>query len=293
MINTPAPAIHTPASAIPRPAFELRLRHQPPLRLELSALQPAWLADLPVAEVERLRLPHGNGTLAVADVFDVTHHADGDAQHLVIAGDLSRGDQLGAGLATGRITVEGDVGDYAGARLGPGAVLDVRGRAGLFAGCELAGGMLRVHHSVGDHAAGARPGSIEGMHGGLFVIGGSAGARLGDRMRRGTVVVHGDAGDFAASRLVAGTLAFAGAVGAHAGHGMRRGSLVFAGRPPTPGPTFVPAPPAAPVAWQLIARDLARHGGAFVALASRRPARWVGDLAVEGFGEWWLADASG
>lgn len=275
------------------PAFELRLRHLPPLRLDLSALQPATLAGLAAAEVERLRLPHGNGTLAVAEVFDVTSRADGDARHLVISGDLARGDHLGAGLAAGRITAEGDAGDYVGAGLGPDGFVEVRGNAGLFAGSEMTGGTLRVQGSVGDHAAGARPGSMEGMRGGLFVIGGSAGARLGDRMRRGTLVVHGEVGEFAASRLVAGTLAFAGAVGRHVGHGMRRGSLVFAGRPPEPGPTFVPAPAAAAVAWQLIARDLARHGGAFAALAQRRPARWVGDLAVEGFGEWWLAGPPG
>ena len=104
-------------------------------------------------------------------------------------------------------------------------------------------------------------------------------------MRRGTVVVFGNSGDFLASRLVAGTIALGGHAGAHTGYGMRRGSIVFAGVAPVPSPTFVPAIADAPVFWQLLARDLARHGGIFAGLPSRRIERWLGDLAAEGKGE--------
>ena len=50
-------------------------------------------------------------------------------------------------------------------------------------------------------------------------------------------------------------------------------------------PTFVPAGADAPVFWQLLARDLARHGGAFAGLPVRPIRRWLGDLATDGKGE--------
>jgi len=125
--------------------------------------------------------------------------------------------------------------------------------------------------------------------GGQVVVRGHAGARLGDRMRRGTVVVFGDVGEFVASRLVAGTIAIGGQCGAHGGHAMRRGSVVFAGSAPEPQPTFVPAISDVPVFWQLLARDLARHGGPFSSLPLRRIDRHLGDLAADGKGEWIVA----
>ena len=124
------------------------------------------------------------------------------------------------------------------------------------------------------------------MRGGTFVVKGAAGARFGDRMRRGTALVFGDSGDFLASRMVAGTIAIGGRCGAHCGYGMRRGSVVFAGAAaPSVGPTFVPGIAEVAVFWQLLARDLARHGGAFARLPSRRVVRWIGDLAALGKGE--------
>jgi formylmethanofuran dehydrogenase subunit C len=108
-------------------------------------------------------------------------------------------------------------------------------------------------------------------------------------MRRGTVLLFGDAGDFLASRMVAGTIALAGRCGAHAAYGMRRGSLVFAGPRPAVPPTFVAAGADAPVFWQLLARDLAQHGGAFAALPKARIERHLGDLGADGKGELILA----
>jgi formylmethanofuran dehydrogenase subunit C len=111
-------------------------------------------------------------------------------------------------------------------------------------------------------------------------------------MRRGNVVVFGDAGDFMASRLVAGTIALAGRCGAYPAWGMRRGSIVFAGAAPRIAPSFVPVASNADVFWQLLARDLARFGGAFADLASRRVVRHAGDLAVLGKGELLLPASS-
>lgn len=265
--------------------IELTLRQAPPLRVDLRGLLPAALAELGVAQIEQLRFGHGRDTVPLAEWFSVQRHeSDGDQPALRLVGDCRRFDRIGTGLAAGSIVVEGSAGDYVGAGMS-GGELRVQGDAGLLAACEMAGGRLQVQGSVGDWAASALPGNLDGMRGGSFIVGGDAGQRFGDRMRRGTAVVHGRAGDLLASRMVAGTIAVAGPVGAQPGYGMRRGSLVLAGPPCTPGPTFVPAIADVPVAWQLLARSLARHGGAFATLAQRRMQRHLGDLSAQGKGE--------
>lgn len=264
----------------------LRLRQSPGLRLDLRGLTPAALAGLDAAAIERLPLAQGRQGVPLAEFFDVTIEGEGDT--LVLEGDLARCDRIGWQLGAGRIVVEGSAGDHTGAGMTAG-VLEVRGDVRDLAACEMAGGELVVHGNVGDFAAGAQPGSLDGMRGGRLIVRGNAGARFGDRMRRGTVLVFGDAGDFFASRMVAGTIALGGRAGAHVGYGMRRGSLVFAGAAPVVPATFVPAVGEAPVFWQLLARDLAPHGGPFAGLPGRPVQRHLGDLAAGGKGELLIA----
>ena len=266
----------------------LSLRSAPPLRVDARALSPVLLAAMTHEEILRLPLAQGRASLPLAECFTVTSEAaDDTAPHLRFEGDLSRFDCLGAGLTAGSIEVQGDVGDCVGLGMA-GGTLRVSGSARDLAGCAMGGGWLEVHGDVADFAGGPLPGGMEGMTGGTLLVHGRAGARLGDRMRRGTVAVHGDVGDFAGSRLVAGTIALGGRCGAHAGWAMRRGSIVLAGAAPQPPSTFVPIAADAQVIWQLLARDLARFGSVFESLPRRPVARWVGDLAVQGRGEWFL-----
>ena len=259
----------------------LRLRQAPALRVDLRGVTPRALAGLGRTEVERTSVGYGNSLVALAEWFQVEPGAD---DCLRFEADLARFDRVGWQMDGGRLIVAGSVGDYVGACMRAGAI-DVGGGAGALAACEMAGGSLTIGGHVGDFAASTLPGSMDGMRGGTLVVKGSAGARFGDRMRRGSALVFGNAGDFLASRLVAGTIAIGGSAGAHPGYGMRRGSLVFAGAAPAVSPTFVPAIADAPVFWQLLARDLARHGGVFAALPARRIERWLGDVASGGKGE--------
>jgi formylmethanofuran dehydrogenase subunit C len=257
--------------------------HVPALRIDLRGITPGELAGLSSGEVERLPVAHGNAMEPLAEFFSVEAQAD-DA--LIFAGDLSRCDRVGWQMAGGRIVVEGSVGHYAGGCMSAGE-LRVEGDAALLVACEMAGGTLAVGGNVGDFAASTLPGSMDGMRGGSLVVKGDAGARFGDRMRRGSAIVFGDVGDFLASRLVAGTIAIAGRAGAHVGYGMRRGSVVFAGGSAAApvAETFVAAVGQTDVFWQLLARDLQRHGGPFARLASMRIERHLGDVAVGGKGE--------
>ena len=271
--------------------WRFSLKQAPALRVDLRGITPAALAPLTLAEVERHPVGYGNAMLALAEFFKIepdTRAATEDT--LSFDADLSRFDRVGWQMSGGRIEVEGSVGHYAGGCMTAGELV-VKGDAGLLAACEMAGGKLSVDGSVDDFAASTLPGSMDGMRGGSFIVKGHAGARFGDRMRRGTALVFGNAGDFLASRMVAGTIAVGGHAGAHVGFGMRRGSVVFASTtksvpaPASISATFVPAIAEADVFWQLLARDLARHGGPFSGLASMRIERHLGDLAAGGKGE--------
>jgi formylmethanofuran dehydrogenase subunit C len=258
--------------------FTLRMKQAPALRVDMRGVTPA-------ADLRTTKVGHGNALVPLAELFSITPRTDGK---LALEGDCSRCDRVGWQMDGGTLIVDGDVGDYAGAGLRGGEII-VRGNARDLAACEMAGGVLTIEGNAGDFAASTLPGSMDGMRGGTLVIKGNVGERCADRMRRGSVIVFGNSGDFLASRLVAGTLALGGHAGAHVGYGMRRGSIVFAGAAPEPSPTFVPAIADVPVFWQLLARDLARHGGVFAGLPQRRTLRWLGDLAADGKGEWIVA----
>lgn len=259
----------------------LTLKHAPSLRVELRGVLPSRLAPLNASEVEHLPLGYGNRTVPLAEFFKV---APGEPGTLRLVGDCTRVDRIGWQLDAGRIVVEGSAGHHAGGAM-RGGELQIAGDAGLHAGCQMGGGRLEVGGSVGDFAGAALPGNLDGMTGGTLLVRGNAGERFADRMRRGSALVFGSAGAFCASRMVAGTIAIGGNVGPHLGYGMRRGSVVLASAMPSMPGTFVPAVADAPVAWQLIARDLARHGGPFAGLPARSIARWLGDLSADGKGE--------
>ena len=261
----------------------LQLKAVPALRVDLRTIVPLVLAAMSDAEIEHLPLGYGNAKVALGEFFRLLPEA-GDA--LVFEGDLSRFDHVGWQMAGGRLVVEGSVGDHAGGCMTAGEVV-IAGSAGALAACEMAGGSLTVAGNVGDFAASTLPGSMDGMRGGCLIVKGDAGQRFGDRMRRGSALVFGRVGDFVASRMVAGTIGVGGGCGIHPGYGMRRGSVVFADasiRLDTAG-RFVPALADADVFWQLLARDLARHGGPFEGLASRRIERHLGDVTASGKGE--------
>ncbi len=114
----------------------------------------------------------------------------------------------------------------------------VAGHVGPYAGSGLASGRLEIKGDAGDFLAAPREGELHGMSGGLLIVRGTVGERAGDRLRRGTIIVEGDAGDWLASRLIAGTLIVLGAVGRNPGYLMKRGTLALANPPDLP-PNFV------------------------------------------------------
>ena len=110
-------------------ALRLTLTSRPPARVDLSPLTAQPLAGRSAAEIAAISLVVGNRRVRLDELFRITG-TPGEA--LEIAGGDDRLDRIGAGLAGGRIVVEGDAGAYLGQRMTGGSIT-VSGHAGAFA----------------------------------------------------------------------------------------------------------------------------------------------------------------
>jgi formylmethanofuran dehydrogenase subunit C len=174
--------------------------------LELEGILPERVASLSEQEIAALPVWLGGRERQLGDLFAVNGER---SAHIRLIGDLTRASRIGAGMASGRIDVEGSVGDDA--------------------GMAMAGGVLQVSGNAGDRLCAASPGAAKGMTGGEAIVRGSAGREVGARARRGLIVVGGDAGDQAARDIIAGTVVVFGRTGAEPGRRSKRGSIVAIG----------------------------------------------------------------
>lgn len=204
-----------------------------------------------------------DGQVSLGDLFSLAGSPDGSIRLL---GDLGRADRLGAGLAEGTITVEGDVGAQAGA--------------------GMTGGILEIEGDAGPRAGAAPPGYKRGMAGGELVVHGTCGEEAGATMRRGTLVIGKAAGDRTGLGMIAGTVIVFGAAGRETGLWSKRGSVVALGKIEPP-PTYTYACTYQPVHLRL---TLARLRDRFRLPVQRKHLagsyrRYSGDMAELGRGE--------
>ncbi len=263
--------------------LRLRLRDPPRFRIDLSPLTPERLAGQSADAIARVLLACGRRRVPVGDWFDVRGSA---GPSILIEGDGTRLDRIGAGMQDGLIRIEGDAGAYLGLGMRGGRI-EVSGSVDAYAACGLSGGVVRIDGNSGDYLGAALPGEHRGMRGGVVIIGGRVGDRAGDHMRRGLILAEGACGDYCGARMQGGTIAMLGACGARPGYAMHRGTLLFAGPAPVPGPTFNDGGELPLGFLVLLARSWRELPSRFTSLA--RPAtrvhRWVGDLAFGGQGE--------
>lgn len=217
--------------------LQLRWKDATRLPVEAEGLRPESIAGLAPAEIARVRLPHGNSTAEVGELFAL--NGDPGDGHLVFEGDLRPVRALGAGMASGRITVVGDVGPRPGLGMSGGA-LTIEGSAGPWAGAEMSGGFLRIGGDAGHGLGAALPGSRRGMTEGVILVRGGAGDDVGLAIRRGLIAVGGEVGPGPGRWMIAGSLFVFGRAGPMAGMGMRRGTLALFGQPDPAEPGLLP-----------------------------------------------------
>jgi formylmethanofuran dehydrogenase subunit C len=263
--------------------IRLVLKVSPPTRLSLAGIVPERLEGLAEPALRDLPLSCGNRPMRLGDCFDVALGA-GPEDRLVVAGGSERLDDVGAGMTRGEIRVEGSVGAALGAGMSGGSIA-VSGSAGYGVALAMRGGEIRIDGDVGDQLGGALPGERAGMCDGKVLVGGEAGAGLGDRMRRGLVVVAGSAGPFCGARMIAGTIVVGGRLGAHPGLAMRRGTIMVLGAAPSVPASFTRTGVHELAFARLLARSLVADGLDALPARLTMLQRWVGDLAMGGKGE--------
>jgi formylmethanofuran dehydrogenase subunit C len=200
-----------------------------------------------------------------------------------IVGDLRTVDRLGAGMTTGTLTIQGDVGGEIG-RMMRGGAIEVLGSAGADAGVAMAGGSLSIAGDAGDRLGGPLPGASRGITGGEIFVGGNAGRDAARAMRRGLIVVGGNATD-AGQSMIAGSLVVGGSIAGTVGQWNKRGSIITVGGATVPV-TYRYACTYQPPHLRLLFRYLRARGVPVDdRIGTGRYARYCGDVSQMGRGE--------
>jgi formylmethanofuran dehydrogenase subunit C len=255
-----------------------------PVPTEVNGITPDRLAGMPLPEIERIPILHGNHSIPLAERFQISGSpSDMDIR---FEGDLEGVHWIGAGMTSGRLTADGSVGRHAGSGMSGGS-LTINGSASGWAGAEMRGGVLQIHGSTGPLAGGAYRGAAKGMTGGTLLIHGNAGSEAGLVMRRGLIAIGGNCDDFPAFNMLAGALFVFGNAGLNPGAGMRRGTLALLGSQPVSLlPTFRFSARLQPTAFRLVLRRLERLlFPVDPALYSAPIEMFRGDLVTGGKGE--------
>jgi len=262
-------------------ALTLSLKNLPAGRLDLSPLMPL-VAVGDITALKALPLQLGTQTIPLGDLFSVQGT---DAAQIVLEGDLSRVDGIGAAMQSGSLTIVGNAGAYLGTGM-LGGEINVRGHAGHFVGVAMRKGSIHIKGNAGDYLGGILPGAMQGMAGGQIVVQGDVGERCGDRMRRGAILIGGKVGDYAGSRMLAGTIAAFGGAGKHAGYGMRRGTLLVRGEIDIDA-TFADCGEHVLPITNLLFRSWVKLGSPFGDAAGQATPvrRFMGDRGADGKGE--------
>jgi formylmethanofuran dehydrogenase subunit C len=259
----------------------LTLKHEPGQRLDLAPLVPHLLEGKSAKDIAEIELQTTREKVTAGDIFKI--RSGGGVETIHFEGGSERFDNVGQGLKSGEIFIEGDCGKCVGRGMSGGNLV-VNGDSGPFAGSAMSGGRLEIGGDTGGFLAGPLEGEMEGATGGLLIVRGNAGERAGDRLRRGTILIEGSAGDFPGSRMIAGTLIVLKECGKLPGYLMRRGTIVLA-NPPELAPTFVDCGTHQLAFASVFAGLLRPESRAAARLLSRPLVRFAGDMAALGKGE--------
>ncbi|MFP6612076.1 MAG: formylmethanofuran dehydrogenase subunit C [Pirellulales bacterium] len=212
--------------------------------VEIEGLTPSAVSSLPLGDIERFEVFHGNEKCSLADFFTVA--GDASDARFEMEGDLSGVHWIGAGMTEGEIHISGSAGRHVGSEM-RGGQIHVSGDAGDWVGAEMYGGLIHVRGRAGHLIGAAYRGSSRGMRNGTILIGGDVGNEIGHTMRRGMIAVGGSCGDMTGFNMISGNVLVFGAAGIRPGAGMRRGTIGFFGDDPPPllpsfrrGSTFDP-----------------------------------------------------
>jgi formylmethanofuran dehydrogenase subunit C len=207
--------------------------------VEAGCINPDVFAEKSVSDIARLQVWEGNRKRTLGDLFKIEHEPDTASEKATIriSGDVDKVRRVGAGMSTGEIIIDGDVGMHLGEEM-EGGVITVAGNAGSWVGSMMKDGTIEVKGNAGDYVGAAYRGSTRGMDGGTIIIHGNAGNEAGCFMRGGLIKIHGSVGEFVGIHMREGTILVRGDSEGRAGAEMTGGKIVVCGWIPSIVPTF-------------------------------------------------------
>lgn len=134
---------------------------------------------------------------------------------------LAGQDSIAIGIAHGKVTVEGEAGDFFGA-LNNGATLILKGSAKRFLGDTMIDGEILVDGNIGVGAGTA-------MVSGTIVIKGNADGKVGQLNKGGTIIIKGNPGDDVGSYMLGGEIIVTDDAGKNTANWIQGGSVFVAG----------------------------------------------------------------
>ena len=162
--------------------------------IEGKSITPDIFAQKSVKEIKALEMYEGNRKVTLGELFNVKNaKTPSEEPTIKIEGDVKAVRDIGYGMSTGKIIVDGDVGFHLGEAMSGGTIC-VNGNAGSWAGSRMSGGTIEIKGNAGDYIGAAYRGSTEGMSGGTVIIHGNAGHEVGCFMRKGLIRILGNVG---------------------------------------------------------------------------------------------------
>ncbi len=254
-------------------------------RLDMRWLSTAILENMNPDNVLKTGILIGNQQSEVGELFEISGKFSNES--ITLENSNQKMDYIGFELPkNSQLTVNGDAGHYAGAKLN-GGTMKVCGNTNDFAGCGMLHGLLEIDGNANDYLGGAFASEKKGMSGGTILVHGNSANFTGDLMRRGIIMIVGNIGDYCASRMIAGTISNLGMIGKQAGIGMRRGTLLLPHKPKDIVSGFHDCGRHNLGYLTILLHELRRYKSTFQSLhpMRRRVQKYLGDTAVGGQGE--------
>jgi len=196
--------------------------------VEAEAIKPDNFAGKGKSEIEAIAVWHGNKEVRLGSLFDVRVDGSKGETKVVIEGDASRMKRIGEGMASGEMTINGNVDMHCGAMMSGGKII-VKGDADAWAGREMRGGELVVEGNAGNYLGAGYWGAEKGMRGGVIRVHGNAGDYVGGHMDGGEITVRGSAGLLPGLNMSGGKITIGGDATLPGGE-MKDGVIVIKGK---------------------------------------------------------------
>ena len=204
--------------------------------INAECINPDVFQGKDTAEIANLTLFEGNKQRKLSDLFKIEE--DNLAATITINGDVSEVRKIGAGMKTGEIIINGNVGMHLGEKMAGGKIT-VNGDAAQWAGASMKKGLIEIHGNAGDYLASPYRGSTEGMKGGKIVVDGDVGSDSGAYLRGGLIKIKGsNVGQFLGYHMSDGAIHVEKNARSRLGANMVGGKIIVSGVVEEVMPTF-------------------------------------------------------